>query len=106
VLSATGGAASVRIQEATSAAAFGSIPGRVVQIAAGHTVVVRLRPPPGAARTAAFATMISPLAGSGPVYAGTVISSGGSVRSILPVASSLTWVPLPAVTGTLTAVLP
>jgi hypothetical protein len=50
--------------------------------------------------------MISPLAGSGPVYAGTVISSGGSVRSILPVASSLTWVPLPAVTGTLTAVLP
>ncbi len=50
--------------------------------------------------------VLTPLAGSGPVYAGSVISTGGTVQSILPVASSLTWIPLPAVRSTLTAVLP
>ena len=106
VLSATAGAASVRIAEATSAAALGSFPSRVVQVPAGHTVVTALRPPPGSAAAAAFAAVITPLTGSGPVYAGSVISSASTVQSILPVASSLTWVPLPTVHSTLTAVLP
>lgn len=106
VLSATRAAASVRIEAATSAAAFGSQPSRVVQVPAGHSVVVAQRPPPGSARTAPFAVVLTPLAGSGPVYAGSVISTGGTVQSILPVASSLTWIPLPAVRSTLTAVLP
>jgi hypothetical protein len=44
--------------------------------------------------------VISPLAGSGPVYAGRVISAsgtGGALQSLLPVASSLITVPLPLV---------
>ena len=50
--------------------------------------------------------MITPLAGSGPVYAGRVVTQGGAVRSILPVTSSLTWVPLPAVRNSVTTALP
>jgi hypothetical protein len=47
-----------------------------------------------------FAVVISPLPGSGPVYAGRVISAGGAggtLQAMLPVASSLTTVPLPPV---------
>jgi hypothetical protein len=50
--------------------------------------------------------VVTPLAGSGPVYAARVLTIGGSVRSILPVASSLTWVALPPVHSSLTAALP
>jgi hypothetical protein len=50
--------------------------------------------------------VITPLAGSGPVYAGRVTSAGGVVRSILPVSSALTWVQLPPVRSALTAALP
>jgi hypothetical protein len=44
--------------------------------------------------------LVTPLAGSGPLYAGRVISgsgTGGIVQSLLPVASALTTVPLPRV---------
>ena len=50
--------------------------------------------------------MVTPLAGSGPVYAGRVVTQAGVVRSILPVASALTWVPLPAVRNSVTTALP
>jgi hypothetical protein len=48
--------------------------------------------------------VITPLPGSGPVYAGRVVMSsgkGGSLQSILPVFSALTVVPLPDVQGAL-----
>ena len=73
-------------------------------LAAGHTVVVKLTPPRAGGRggrESAFAVVITPLPGSGPVYAGRVTSLVGVVRSILPVASSLSWVPLPAVRSSL-----
>jgi hypothetical protein len=47
--------------------------------------------------------MITPLAGSGPLYAGRVITSSGTagkVQALLPVASALTQVPLPHVQNT------
>jgi hypothetical protein len=77
-----------------------------VHLAAGHTVVVTLSPPRAFGRGFAFAVVITPLAGSGPVYAGRVTSAGGVVRSILPVSSALTWVPLPPVRNALTTALP
>ena len=106
ILSAPLGAAQVRVAELPTVTGPASASPRVVQLAAGHTVVVTLAPPRAAGRPSAFAVVVTPLAGSGPVYAGRVTSVGGIVRSILPVASSLTWVPLPAVRGQLTTALP
>ena len=106
VLSAPRAAAQVRIVLAGGKPAAAGQAGSVVQVAAGRTVVVRLRAPPGTARGSAFSVVITPLAGSGPVYAGRVLSAKGTVQSILPVVSSPTWVPLPPVRDSLTAVLP
>jgi hypothetical protein len=50
--------------------------------------------------------VITPLAGSGPLYAGRVVSQNGSALSILPVTSALSWVPLPAVRNSVTTALP
>jgi hypothetical protein len=50
--------------------------------------------------------IVTPLPGSGPVYAARVITTsgpGGAVESILPVPSALTIVPLPPVQGALIA---
>ena len=71
-----------------------------MQVPAGKSVVVTLQAVPGAPRGTPFAVVISPLPGSGPVYAGRVISAsgaGGTLQAMLPVASSLTTVPLPPV---------
>jgi hypothetical protein len=103
VISAPAAAASVRIATATSKIGFAG--DRVVHVAAGHTVVTRIKPPVGG-KTADFAVVVTPLAGSGPVYAGRFISSGGVIRSILPVTSALTWVPLPSATDSLDAARP
>jgi Family of unknown function (DUF5719) len=106
VLSAPLGAAQVRVSELPTAASPRPAAPRLVQLAAGHTVVVALPPPRAFGREFAFAVVITPLAGSGPVYAGRVTSAGGVVRSILPVSSALTWVQLPPVRSALTAALP
>jgi hypothetical protein len=105
VLSAPQGAARVRVAELT-ATGQATVTFGMVQLGAGHTAVVSLPVPRQAGRSSPFAVVITPLAGSGPVYAGRVVSSNGSVRSILPVASALTWVPLPAVTNSVTTALP
>jgi Family of unknown function (DUF5719) len=106
VLSAPRTAATVRISEATSATSFGAHAGRLVHIAAGRTLAERVHPPAGSPRTAAFAVLLTPQHGSGPVYAARVIRSGGAVASVLPVESSLTQIPLSSAQDTLTVVLP
>lgn len=106
VLSAPEGAAQVRVAELSTATAPAAAAPRVVQLAAGHTAVIRLVAPRAFGRSFAFAVVVTPLAGSGPVYAGRVTSAVGVVLSILPVASSLTWIPLPAVRNALTTALP
>jgi hypothetical protein len=103
VLSAPLGAARVRVAAQAGAPATA---GNIVHIAAGHSVVVKVSAPTGSAGNAAFAVVVTPLPGSGPVYAGRVLSAGTAALSILPVASSLTWVPLPAVHNSLLTVLP
>jgi hypothetical protein len=107
VLSAPRAAAQVRITAEGTAAAqqtvTGGQPPRVVAITAKHTAVVRVRGPAG---RLPFAIVITPLPGSGPVYAGRVLTSGGTVESIFPVLTSLTWVPLRPVRDSLATVLP
>ena len=102
VISAPGAAATVRIVTATSKISFSGQAATTVNVAAGHTVVTPIKPPRGA-KAAAFSVEVTPAAGSGPVYVGRVITSGGVVRSILPLTSALTWVPLPATQDSLAA---
>jgi hypothetical protein len=104
VLSAPGHAASVRITTATADSSAAGQAGQIVQVKAGSSVLVPVSPPPGS-KVTAFTIVVTPLSGSGPVYAGRIISSGGKVQSVLPVPSSLTRVPLPPVQESLPAVL-
>jgi Family of unknown function (DUF5719) len=104
VLSAPQKAASVRITTASSSVSALGQQGTVVQINARSSVVIKLGPPQGA-KTDVFALVVTPLSGSGPVYAGRIISSGGTVQSILPVPASPTWISLPAVQQSLSAIL-
>ena len=104
VLSAPKKAASVRITTATTSVPVTGQQGTVVQIKAGSSVVVPVSPPAGSKATA-FSVVVTPLSGSGPVYAARLIKSGSTLQSILPVASSLTWIPLPAVQDSLAALL-
>jgi hypothetical protein len=105
VLSAPQASAQVQVTELTADGQAGVSFG-TVQLGAGHTAVVTLPTPKQAGRPSPFAVVITPLAGSGPVYAGRVVSSGGAARSILPVASALSWIPLPAVNDSVTTALP
>ena len=93
VLSAPGRAARAQLTEIG-----GTGKTQVVQIAAGHSLVAVLGKGGGSGHTSAFAVVITPLAGSGPLYAGRVIvgsGTGGRIQDMLPVASALTRVPLP-----------
>jgi Family of unknown function (DUF5719) len=103
ILSAPGKAATVRITEATAVAAA-SQPGTVVRIKAGASVVVPVGAPAGA-KVAAFTVVVTPLSGSGPVYASRIITAGRVVRSVLPVSSSPTSISLPPVQDSLPAFL-
>jgi hypothetical protein len=103
VISAPGKAATVSIVAATSKIPFAGQTPQVVTIAAGHSVVRRIKPPRGG-KTTDFSVVVTPQAGSGPVYVGRVISAGGVVRTILPVTSALTWVPLPGTQDSLSVV--
>jgi hypothetical protein len=104
VLSAPGKAASVRITTATTSVSAAGQQGTVVQIDAGSSVVVREGPPSGA-KTDVFALVVTPLSGSGPVYAARVIAMGRSIQSILPVPTSPTWIQFPAVQQSLSSIL-
>jgi hypothetical protein len=104
VLSAPQKAASVRITSASSSVSAIGQPGTVVQIKARSSVIVQAGPPHGA-KTDMFALVVTPLSGSGPVYAGRIITAGHSVQSILPVPASPTSISLPAVQESLSAIL-
>ena len=99
VLSAPRGAARVTVAEVATAGSA-SRQTQDVTVAAGKSVVVSLRAIRGAPRGTPFAVVITPQAGSGPVYAGRVImgnGAGAALQAMLPVASALTTVPLPLV---------
>lgn len=102
VLSAPAGAATVRIATGSTTVPASSGSGRVVQVPAGSSVLLSVAPPAG--RAPGFSIVITPLSG-GPVYAGRVVSTAGTVQSVLAVPSSLTWIPLPGVAQSLSAIL-
>ena len=69
-----------------------------VTVTAGHTLAVAVPRPPGSRQP--FAIVITPQAGSGPLYAVRVVTSGtgglsAPVASLLPVPSALTSITLP-----------
>lgn len=109
VLSAPGAAARVRLASGASgltASGQGGSP-RVFEIPAKHSIVVHVTRPAGVSSTAGFAVTLTPLPGSGPVYAGRVLAApGGTVSGIMPVASAPTTVALPAVRDSLMTVEP
>ena len=64
-------------------------------------------PPKGAKPGSAFAIVITPLAGSGPLYAARVATQGqNTVVSIVPAVSALTTIILPPVRDSYDAISP
>jgi len=119
VLSAPAGAARVRLTEIAQASSGGPSSGRqgaggagvsgsqVVSVRAGHTLVAPVTAPRGARRGSAFAVVITPLAGSGPLYAARVETQGqDAIVSIIPAASALTTMVLPPVRDSYAAISP
>lgn len=115
VLSAPGAAARVRLATGASGltsdgrASTGGQGGsaQVIAIPAKHTVVVHVTRPAGVSSSAGFAIVLTPLPGSGPVYAGRALAApNGTVLGIMPVTSALTTVPLPGVRDSLMTVAP
>jgi hypothetical protein len=83
---------------------------QLATVAAGHTVAVTVRPARGD-DDRPFAIVVTPQAGSGPLYAARVVISGGNglsgpLASVLPVPSALTAVTLPPTRDSYAAVLP
>lgn len=77
-------------------------------IGAGRTLAVAVPRPSGGH---SFAIVLTPKAGSGPLYAARVVTSGtggltAALTSLLPVQSALTQITLPPVQNAYTAVLP
>jgi Family of unknown function (DUF5719) len=96
IVSAPGKAATVRIGVGTASAPVTGQSGTVVQVKAGTSIVVPVRAPAGR-HSSPLTVVVSPQPGSGPVYAAWTVRAGAGVRLVEPVASALTWVPLPAV---------
>jgi hypothetical protein len=109
VLTAPGTAARVRLTEIAPASHGGGsvTASQVVPVKAGRTQVAPVTAPKGAKHGSAFAVVITPLAGSGPVYAARVETKGQStVVSIIPAASTLTTMSLPPVSNSYNALSP
>jgi len=105
VLSAPAGPARVRLTEV--AATAGAASSQVVTVPAGHTLTVPATLPRGAKHGSAFAIVITPLAGSGPLYAARVETQGqNTVASIIPAMSAPTTITLPPAHGSYDAISP
>jgi uncharacterized protein DUF5719 len=105
ILSAPAGAATVRVAVGTATSPVTGQSGTVVPVKAGGSVVVPVKASAGR-HHGGFMVVVTPQAGSGPVYAGWTIGSGGSVQLIMPVPSSVTSVSLPAVRAATSAMEP
>jgi hypothetical protein len=105
VLSAPAGAASVSIGTAIPGSALTGLNGQIVNIRAKSAVLVRLTKPKRSSKARVIAIVVTPLSGSGPVYAGRVAIIGRVVQTVLPVASSPAGIELTPVRESLLAVL-
>jgi hypothetical protein len=102
LLTAPDGPASVRISAVTGQGA--TVGPQDVKVAGGRTLEVRVGEPAGAAN--GFGIMITPLPGSGPVYAARMLRIRSDMISVLPVVPAVTSVILPSVNNSLTSVVP
>jgi mRNA-degrading endonuclease toxin of MazEF toxin-antitoxin module len=106
VLSAPAGSARVRLTEIAAATRNGA-GSQVASVQAGRTLVVPVAAPRGARRGTPFAIVITPLAGSGPLYAARVQTQGqNAVVSIIPAVSAPATIALPPVRGSYDAISP
>jgi hypothetical protein len=123
VLSAPATAARVRLTEIANANPAGANPAgansaganpagpssgsQVLTVQAGHTLMAPVTPPPGTKPGTAFAIVITPLAGSGPLYAARVETQNQTtIVSIIPAISALTTISLPPVRDSYDAISP
>jgi hypothetical protein len=114
LLSAPGAAAQVRLTEIAPASRDGAngtsssvTASQVVSVKAGHTLAAPVKAPNGAKHDSAFALVITPLPGSGPLYAARVETQDRSnVVSIIPAASALSTISLPPVRDSYDAISP
>jgi hypothetical protein len=114
LLSAPDAAALVRLTEIAPASRAGTngtstsvTASQVVPVKAGRTLAAPVKAPKGARHGAPFALVITPLHGSGPLYAARVETQGrSSVVSIIPAASALTTISLPPVRDSYDAISP
>jgi Family of unknown function (DUF5719) len=110
VLTAPAGQAGVRLTEVGETgvtASPGVTSSQIVTVQSGHTLAVPATPPKGAKHGSAFAIVITPLAGSGPLYAARVATQGqNTVVSIVPAISALTTIILPPVRDSYDAISP
>jgi hypothetical protein len=105
VLSAPAAQARVRLTEIT--ATPGATSSQIVTVQSGHTLTVPATPPTGAKHGSSFAIVITPLAGSGPLYAARVATQGqNTVVSIVPAISALTTIILPPARDSYDAISP
>jgi hypothetical protein len=105
VLSAPAKAASVRISQAAPGTPLTGQSGMVVKIAARSATKVKLKLPKQGSTAALMAVVVTPLPGSGPVYAARLAISGGTVVTVLPIGSSPTKIDLPSVRESMLNVL-
>jgi uncharacterized protein DUF5719 len=105
VLSAPAKAASVRITQAWPRTPLTGQPGKVVRIGARSATQVKLKLPKHGSTAALTAILVTPLPGSGPVYAARLAISGGTLVTVLPVNSSPTRIDLPNVRESMLNVL-
>lgn len=100
--------ASITVVAAGAAGGAPASTAQTVTVLAGHTIAVAVTRPPGGEP---FAIVLTPQAGSGPLYAVRVVTTGtgglsAPAASLLPVTSALTVITLPPVKSAYTAVLP
>jgi len=109
LLSAPDAAVLVRLTEIAPASRGGTsvTASQVVPVKAGRTLAAPVKAPKGAKHGSPFALVITPLRGSGPLYAARVETQGrSSVVSIIPAASALTTISLPPVRDSYDAISP
>jgi hypothetical protein len=104
LLAAPDGAASVSISLADPGQPMTAVNGKVVHIPAKSAIDVRLRLPKGS-KTPLVAIVVTPLPGSGPIYAARAAVIRGSVQTVQSVVPSPARVELSPVRESLLAVL-
>lgn len=104
-LSAPAAAAHVRLTEIAEGGQ--QAPPQTLTVPSGRTLVAQLKAPSGARHGAPFTVVLTPMVGSGPLYAARVETQAqGSVVSILPAVTALTTVGLPPVRESYWAIAP